>query len=203
MSDASKANARRVIAAQKLIAYRKLSWGEFVAKVPAKKNAPDDAAFSKVGIIMGWTSLIDPMVQGQGGPGGYGGTYYKARVRDVTFAAVFLPSASWREAKMATDLTLAHEQGHFDLVEITARLVNSEEAIARIREQYTDTGPTPAAAEEQLRQRLVALANEYTEEANRYQKAYDDETGHGTDPVAQKAHSAAHSGRLAQFPSYW
>ena len=52
------------------------------------------------------------------------GGQYRARVRDVTFAAVFIPSLSWRDAKRATDLTLLHEQGHFDLTEITVVVRN-------------------------------------------------------------------------------
>jgi hypothetical protein len=209
VSAQSKANARRAIQQQGGLAYQTFAgWGPFRAKVPPVTGRPeahkDDAAESFVGILMGWTSLIDPMVPGSGQAPGYGGTYYKARVRDITFAAMFAPALSWRDPASATDLTLRHEQGHFDIMEVKARRANLPEVIARIKEQYAETGPTPAAAEEQLRQRLVALCYQFGKDAaENEQKEYDDVTVGGRDRDAQDAYSKGLAALLATLPRYW
>lgn len=85
----------------------------------------------------------------------------------------FLPEHSWVKPNQQLDRTLAHEQGHFDLGEVTAR---------RLREELTALDATCGAPSPKFRE---LLAEHQRKDAD-LQRSYDRQTMYGTDTMAQR-----------------
>jgi hypothetical protein len=95
----------------------------------------------------------------------------------------FLPDQSWVKPRHRTPRILAHEQGHFDLAEVTARQL-------RVELDLLDLG---CAAGNAAFNKLVAA---FQGRDGDLQRSYDKQTMFGTDITAQRAWEGRISGWL-------
>ncbi|MEP0262958.1 DUF922 domain-containing protein [Dokdonia sp.] len=86
--------------------------------------------------------------------------------------AHFYPEYSWYKAKDTTRALLKHEQTHFDITEVHARMLN-----ARIR-SYSFTSNSKAE--------VKALYDRIENERREMQKKFDEETNHSINREAEK-----------------
>jgi len=110
---------------------------------------------------------------------------YNAKVQ-----AHFYPNKSWYLIGKANDYVLKHEQLHFDITELYARLFRKRLKSLRVNQN--------------LRQQLANLQNDINKALNESQKHYDLETNHSINRVAQKAWEstiAKELERLQEFSS--
>jgi hypothetical protein len=101
------------------------------------------------------------------------------KVFEFRVTAGFLPGRSWVRPAVKADprlssRTLHHEQSHFDLTEVYAR---------RMR-QYFGTLAEPCT---RANDDLDAMATRFVNDERTEQARYDEETGHGLEPVRQEA----------------
>ena len=104
-----------------------------------------------------------------------------AACRDYVFTgsvkATFDPSTSWlRDAKTATPMLLRHEQLHFDLTEVYARLLRQKLVAFQAKANC-----------EKLQPAFDNLTKPMYNEWNREENRYDQETNHGLNAVRQAA----------------
>jgi hypothetical protein len=85
----------------------------------------------------------------------------------------FVYKGSWVKKKMKTDKLLEHEQRHFDIVEIYARIF-----VKRLEEENVFEG-------KKFSEKVPKIYKKMTEELNKFQQQYDKETHHSTDEVKQ------------------
>ena len=102
-----------------------------------------------------------------------------ATLTSFTAFAVFLPDKSWWSKRAVPEL-LGHEQGHFDIAEITARRLEYTfaKAIAQNR-KIQATGANRDAAVKALEQDLQRVINVANEQAIQDNRDYDASTLHG------------------------
>jgi len=104
----------------------------------------------------------------------------------VDVQAVFRPLESWTRSKDSAPL-LAHEQAHFDLTEIHARLMRRN--LLKLRMTCT-----------QARTQLQPLINSSFSVWQKEQDRYDEETNHGLDEKAQARWEKHIREQLAHLP---
>lgn len=129
---------------------RPLELGDFVAQPDAASKA---------------AALTSYEIQTRSGCDSTGPSYHVA-VR-------FLPAQSWIKPRQRTPRVLAHEQGHFDLAEVTAR---------RLRAKLASLGLSCAEGKAEF---AKAVAEVNVMDADR-QRSYDMQTMYGTDSAAQR-----------------
>lgn len=126
------------------------------------------------------------------------GVFYASECRSGVFtfgvAAGFVPGQSWVQRNIAAHrelgaATLAHEQAHFDLSELQARLLRRALSEAE--------HPCPG-----LRTTVAALVDSYLKEERRLQARYDRETRHGTDPTRQREWELLVKARLESLSAH-
>lgn len=93
--------------------------------------------------------------------------------RSFRVTTQFLPDQSWSRPDKRADATLAHEQAHFDLGEVTAR---------RIR-RALDALQLPC---DEPDARFLAVVAQFQQEDGAQQRSYDRQTMYGTDTEAQR-----------------
>lgn len=91
----------------------------------------------------------------------------------LTFRAYMVKDMSWRKAGVTNDYSLAHEQLHFDIVQV---IVN------RFKKYLANTELSIEDYDSQIQYQFI----EFYREMNKLQKAYDDETNHGLNAGAQR-----------------
>lgn len=101
-------------------------------------------------------------------------------------------SSVGRDAR--TDQLLAHEQGHFDLVETIARRLGR--GLAGVEAE----GMTAAKAQAAVLRKIEQAYAEAVAELGELQATYDRETGHGTDHHAQREWSEKIAAMLLDAP---
>jgi hypothetical protein len=104
-----------------------------------------------------------------------------AACRDFVFTgtvqATFDPNTSWfKNPKLATEALLRHEQLHFDITEVYARIMRQKLAVFATKVDCTKLQPG-------FNNLTKAVYNEWDREQNRY----DQETNHGLNAVRQTA----------------
>lgn len=119
-----------------------------------------------------------------------------AACRDYVFTgtvqATFDPSTSWlRDAKTATPMLLRHEQLHFDITEIHARLLRQKLVAFQAKANC-----------EKLQPAFDNLTKPMYNEWNREENRYDQETNHGLNAVRQAMWEKQTQAKLAQFQAY-
>lgn len=82
----------------------------------------------------------------------------------VEIKAVFFTQSSWKKTSWINDQVLAHEQKHFDIVELYAR---------KLRKQIKETKYT---SYEDLKTKVESLYDVNDKEMDKYQDLYDEET---------------------------
>jgi len=129
---------------------RPLEWGDFFA--------PPDAA-SKGAALTAYEIQARTMCE-------VDGPAFRVTVR-------FLPDQSWIKPRQRTARILAHEQGHFDLAEVTARRLRAELALLDLRCADGNAAFTKLVADFESRDREL-------------QRSYDRQTMFGTGSGAQR-----------------
>ncbi|WP_239022785.1 DUF922 domain-containing protein [Pontibacter mangrovi] len=99
---------------------------------------------------------------------------------------VFLPHASWTKNN-ASDILLAHEQLHFDLTEVHARMLRKD------LKQLDCSG---------VKADLKPLVSRAFQDWKAEQRKFDEDCQHGLDKEKQQEWSAAISKRLIQLQAY-
>jgi len=100
--------------------------------------------------------------------------------------AIFLKEFSWVTAsgRLSRDL-LAHEQGHFDLVEVYARRMTVDLQVLDVTVENEDRLQAETEAFNGLDGAAQGLINQWSEQAIAEQERYERETNHGTVRSAQ------------------
>lgn len=103
----------------------------------------------------------------------------------ITFTAVVHRDRSWNRTPRDARL-MDHEQGHFDITELSARQAQ------RLFDQLIDrgslvgTGPTQQEADQDLVRRIEETVRPILDSHNKDQKLYDQVTRHGVNRFAQR-----------------
>ncbi len=91
----------------------------------------------------------------------------------LSFQVFMVKDMSWRKSGTTSDYSLAHEQLHFDIVQV---IVN------RFKHYLSTKELSIEDYDSQIQYQYI----HFFREMNKLQKAYDDDTNHGLDTVAQK-----------------
>lgn len=127
----------------------KLSWSNFKGKAPVGNRA---AAMTASGVNYKYTTYFD-----------------KKNGNKFTYEviAIFYPRKSWYRPKICTDITLSHEQIHFDIAELYAR---------KMREKLSKVVPSSNTYKQ-----ARAIYTSVNKELDAYQDLYDKETNYSRD----------------------
>jgi len=150
----------------------KLNWMNFKA-TPVKRSSL--AASSSLSIRIYFINNVDSL--------------------KVLTRAAFVPNSSWTKYKNDSIL-LSHEQGHFDIVEIYARILMS-----KLQEQHLDKIKLNAQTENN-KQRIYTLKIKVSNDCVNNQIAYDKETNHGTSLTQQQKWNINIENRLKKLESF-
>ena len=132
----------------------KLTWEDFKGTVPAGSTA---AATTASGISYDFSTE-------------YTGDKMHVNFRVFSF---FYPEKSWYRPKICTDVTLLHEQLHFDITEVYTR---------KMREQLEQTTFTKNVKEE-----VRSIYKKILRQLNDFQNKYDSETNYSRNlPVQER-----------------
>jgi hypothetical protein len=132
----------------------RFTWEDFKGKVPVTSNA---AATTASGLSYDFS------------------TYYEHDKMKIKYNvyAYFYPTKSWYKPKICNDVTLLHEQLHFDITELYAR---------KFREQLANSTFTDNVKEEVRRIYKATLR-----QLNDFQNKYDSETDYSRNlPVQER-----------------
>ncbi|MDF4204814.1 DUF922 domain-containing protein [Maribacter sp. SA7] len=101
-------------------------------------------------------------------------TFYENNELQVDYKvfAYFYPTKSWYKPKLCNDVTLLHEQLHFDITELYAR---------KLRKQLSETKFTKNVKEE-----IRKIYKATIRQLNDFQNKYDSETNYSRNLVVQK-----------------
>ncbi len=142
-----------------------LTWADFRGLPPQTPTAEAAMIAMRISWRVAFTIEYDPMRQL------WIGTVAPA---EVTVTNAMDPRASWVRLGAATPALLDHEQHHFDLNEVYARMLVS--ALTGL----SASGTTKDAADAQLRQMIAVAGSRILAALKVMQRGYDDQTGHGT-----------------------
>lgn len=133
---------------------RKLEWSDFT-----RRTGPDEMfkAFSYTGI-----SYVVDAPEGK---------------TAITVTPYFLPEESWVHISYLNDELLNHEQGHFDIAAIYARMLDSQLKVYETDVNYF--------MEHDLAKNIEAIFHVVFAEMDECQNRYDSETVHGTETETQ------------------
>ena len=101
-------------------------------------------------------------------------TYYKGNKMMVDYEvnSFFYPTKSWYQPKICNEVTLMHEQLHFDISELFARKMSSEMA----KTQFTKN----------VKAEVRVIYKKILKELNDFQNKYDNETDYSRNIEQQK-----------------
>ena len=119
-----------------------------------------------------------------------------AKCRDFVFSstaqATFDPNTSWfRNPKLASEALLRHEQLHFDITEVYARLMRQKLALFAAKADCAKLQPA-------FNNTTKGVYGLWDKEQNRY----DQETGHGLNAARQALWEKQTQTRLAQLQTF-
>lgn len=132
---------------------KRLYWKDFKGEVPSGSGA---AATTASGISYQFS------------------TSYKdgEMVVDYEVNAFFYPTKSWYKPKMCNDVTLIHEQLHFDITELFARQMRKKMAATKFTKN--------------IKAAVKVIYTNTLEELNNFQNRYDNETDYSRNIPQQK-----------------
>ena len=115
---------------------------------------------------------------------------YGENVLDIDFVvfAFFEKDLSWYKKDDATDELLVHEQLHFDISELSARMM---------RKEISEFSFTMKYGEE-----ILNIVNKYTFQREELQKQYDEETNHSRNKEEQKRWEEYVETELGKYSDY-
>lgn len=130
----------------------KLTWKNFKGKIPRNVRA---AATTASGISYEFSTRFEG----------------NEMMVDYTVLTYFYPTKSWYKPKLCNDLTLIHEQLHFDISELFAR---------KMRKQMDSTVFT-----NNVKAEVKKIYRKILNELSDYQNVYDDQTNFSRDKEQQ------------------
>ncbi len=128
------------------------------------------------------------------------GQLIQARLDKFDASGAFVPEKSWIRDSSPYRL-VDHEQGHFDLMEIHARLLKKE--VAKQRSKLVGQAATQDAAVKSLRSRLDVLYRQQLDKAMKAQAEYDRLTLHGELKTPQAEHRKRQKEQLSELGAKW
>lgn len=148
----------------------KLTWADFKSQPDVSRDA---VALTASGITFGYSLKT-----------------FEDRIIGFTTSveAHFYPNKSWYKKGKANDITLKHEQLHFDITELYARM---------FREQLSKI-----SVNQNIALQLNTLNNSINEIHNATQKKYDAESKHSTDIAKQKQWEVFIAAELKKLDQY-
>ncbi|HQV77342.1 MAG TPA: DUF922 domain-containing protein [Chitinophagales bacterium] len=146
---------------------RKLTWNDFNAK-PERSYPNMEEAQTVSSIEVGYTSTNKKI--------------------EITIAAKFYPNLSWHYSNINSSYILQHEQLHFDITELYARMMRKQ-----ISEQVKSSKD-----KSKYNSIVKKIMNNWDNEQN----AYDDQTNHGANKTEQLKWENNIQLRLAELDNY-
>lgn len=101
-----------------------------------------------------------------------------AKLTSVEIYSIFLPEASWWRPS-ADPRLLDHEQGHFDIAEISARRLQLTFSKSIATSRIVGSGPNVRHAEKDLAQKINKVFQKANDQAVFENEEYDRRTAHG------------------------
>jgi len=152
-----------------LIAYRRLTWTDFEPRSVTSGASAQTSAVLHATYKWGWTSR---------------GSQFTGFISDVRIGAWFDPAGSWRKPDVRTDNIhlLEHEQRHFDLCEVGARMLRDQ--ILLIRADIR--GSSDAEIKNKVQNIMNPLVTSFIDDVKRQQERYDRESNHSRNRRAQQ-----------------
>lgn len=132
----------------------RLSWNDFKGSIPENSNA---AATTASGISYNFS------------------TYYEGKEIKIDFKvqSFFYPTKSWYKPKVCNEVTLLHEQLHFDITELYAR---------KLRERLAN-----ATFSKNVKEEVRKIYKTTLRQLNDFQNKYDSETNYSRNlPVQER-----------------
>jgi hypothetical protein len=115
------------------------------------------------------------------------GNRWTARLASFECTAFIIPEKCWITLPDSPRV-LDHEQGHFDLAEISARRAQSHFDGLMRDSKTAVTGMDKRSVQRALEREIKKSMDEVYASHEKAQKTYDEETRHGTAPAAQHRH---------------
>ena len=152
-----------------LVGYRRLSWADFEPRNVASGSSAQTSAVLHATYKWGWMSR---------------GSQFTGFISDVRIGAWFDPAGSWRKPDVRSDNTflLEHEQRHFDLCEVGARMLRDR--IMQIRGDIK--GSSDAEIKSKVQNIMNPLVTSFIDDVKRQQERYDKESNHSRNRRAQQ-----------------
>lgn len=152
-----------------LLAYRRLSWTDFAPRNVSSGASAQTSAVLHATYKWGWMSR---------------GNQFTGFISDVRIGAWFDPAGSWRKPDVRSDNSwlLEHEQRHFDLCEIGARMLRDQ--IVDIRQEIR--GNSDADIKNQIQAIMNPLVSSFIDDVKRQQERYDSESDHSRNRRVQQ-----------------
>lgn len=132
---------------------KRLYWKDFKAELPSNAHA---AATTASGISYEFSTRY----------------VENKMIVDYKVYAFFYPTKSWYNPKICNEITLVHEQLHFDITELFARKMRTEMAAT----DFTKN----------VKAEVKAIYKRTLRELNNFQNRYDDETNYSRNLEQQK-----------------
>ncbi len=152
-----------------LLAYRRLTWADFEPRSVSSGASAQTSAVLHATYKWGWTSR---------------GNQFNGFISDVRIGAWFDPAGSWRKPVVRSDnyWLREHEQRHFDLCEIGARMLRDR--ILTIRDDIR--GSSDADIKNQVQNLMNPLVSSFIDDVKRQQERYDSESNHSRNRRTQQ-----------------
>jgi hypothetical protein len=156
-----------------LIAYRRLTWADFEPRSVLSGASAQTSAVLHATYKWGWKSQ---------------GNQFTGFISDVRIGAWFDPAGSWRKADVRSDnaLLLEHEQRHFDLCEVGARLLRDQ--IMLLRPDIH--GSSDAEIRIKVQNIMNPLVTSFIDDVKKQQERYDRESNHSRNRRVQQEWNA-------------
>lgn len=150
---------------------QKLTWNDFKSPINRKGNK-DVVAYTHCGWEYSVVTSSNP-----------------ASPIKIEIETIFNKDKSWKDVKRINDYVLLHEQKHFDIAEIYARMLRKE-----VQENIKTSGD--------YNKSFKAIYNRISNEYRDFQIAYDRDTQNGMDKEKQAQYNTSITEMLATLNSY-
>ena len=162
-----------------------IDWEDFLARPPANASANLQAA--AICMMVDWNIRLVAEYD-------YGSGRWHAAIPigDVEVRNAMDPTRSWAAPSESSELTLRHEQSHFDLSEVYCRKLELSLQCLSV------SAPTSAEARTALSAAIHETAETILRTLEDMQDTYDEETRHGTHAEMQRAWDQRIAGWLVE-----
>lgn len=157
---------------------RRGQWGDgFAGQAPADEKVVEEAEITWGIHFSDWANVETR---------DEGGCTAKPKAGTLKIRAYMVPKESWGKSGSKTPLLLRHEQGHFHIAHVYAKLLQRAVDGSVKKGELMGRGANCAAARKDLQRKVEKLVAKYVDKRDKMQKLYDEETEHGTDANKQR-----------------